>query len=59
MTKVSNANYSNLQERNAQIINDINSLQSIEKDLFNNLEQSLSQNTLSKSQKEKLIQKIN
>lgn len=59
MSKLSNANYSNLQERNAQIINDINSLQSMEKDLFNNLEQSLSQNRLSQSQKEELIQKIN
>jgi hypothetical protein len=59
MSDLSNANYSNLQERNAQIIADINSLQSMEKDLFNNLEQSLSQNTLSQSQKEELIQKIN
>jgi hypothetical protein len=59
MNKVSNANYSNLQERNAQIINDIKSLQNTERELFNNLEQSLSQNTLNKSQKEELIQKIN
>lgn len=59
MSKVSNANYSNLQERNAQIISDINTLQSTERDLFNSLEQSLSQNTLNKTQKEELIQKIN
>jgi len=55
----SNQNYSNLQDRNAQIISDIQNLQNIEKELFNNLEQSLNQNTLSQSQKEELIQKIN
>ena len=59
MNEISNANYSNLQERNAQIISDINTLQSTERDLFNSLEQSLSQNKLSKTQKEELIQKIN
>lgn len=59
MAQSSNQTYSNLQDRNAQIILDIQNLQNIERELFNNLEQSLSQNTLSQSQKETLIQKIN
>uniref|UniRef100_A0A6C0DUP0 Uncharacterized protein n=1 Tax=viral metagenome TaxID=1070528 RepID=A0A6C0DUP0_9ZZZZ len=59
MAQSSNQNYSNLQDRNAQIILDIQNLQNIERELFNNLEQSLSQNTLSQSQKETLVQKIN
>jgi hypothetical protein len=59
MAQSSNQNYSNLQDRNAQIISDIQNLQKIERELFNNLEQSLSQNTLTQTQKETLVQKIN
>ena len=51
--------FTNLQERNSQIISDIKNLQTIEKDLFNSLEQNLSQNTMTRAQKEVLIQKIN
>jgi len=51
--------FSNLQERNSQIISDIKNLQNIEKDLFNSLEQSLGQNTMTRAQKDLLIQKIN
>lgn len=55
----SDQNFSNLQDRNAQIISDIQNLQNIEKELFNNLEQSLLQNQLSQSEKETLVKKIN
>jgi len=59
MSQTANTNYSNLQDRNAQIISDIKQLQVVETALFNNLEQSLSQNTLSQQEKESIILKIN
>lgn len=59
MSQTANTNYSNLQDRNAQIISDIKQLQVVETALFNNLEQSLSQNTLSQQEKENIILKIN
>jgi hypothetical protein len=56
---MSNINYSNLQERNAQIIQDISNLQNIEKDLFATLEQNISQKTITQPDKENMIKKIN
>lgn len=52
-------NYSNLQEKNAQIIQDISNLQNIEKDLFATLEKNISQKTISQVDKESMISKIN
>jgi len=59
MIQSTEQNFYNLQDRNTQIISDIHNLQNIEKDLFNNLEQRLSQNSLNQSQKETLVHKIN
>ena len=47
----------NLQEKNTQILSDIQNLQSIEQDLFNNLEQN--ESILSSEQKSQIVQKIN
>ena len=55
----SNQNYINLQESNVKTLSDIQQLQKIEKDLFTNLEQNLSQNTLTDEKKLELISKIN
>jgi len=59
MPSTSDKNYSNLQDRNAQIISDIQNLQAIEKKMFDDLDLSLSNNTLSQAQKTALVQKIN
>ena len=48
-------NFNNLQERNAQLLNDISQLQIQEKELYSNLEDQ----TLSSEQKQQIINKIN
>jgi hypothetical protein len=55
----STVNISDVQDRNKQTLNDIQGLQTIEKDLFNNLEQGLASNSLTTEQKDKIVQKIN
>ena len=52
----SNGIYANIQERNAQSLTDIQSLQTIEQELFNTLETNTS---LSVTEQQKLISKIN
>ena len=51
--------YSNTEERNAQTLTDIQGLQNIEKDLFTQLEDGMSDETLTPEQKESLMNKIN
>jgi hypothetical protein len=55
----STINISDVEDRNAQILTDIQGLQTIEKNLFNNLEQGLASNSLTTEQKEKIVNKIN
>jgi hypothetical protein len=55
----SNQDYTSLKQSNAQAITDITHLQEIEKRLFDTLEQSLSQGTLTTPQKDSLVQQIN
>jgi hypothetical protein len=55
----SNQNYQNLQESNVKTLSDIQQLQKIEKDLFSNLEQNISQNILTDEKKLELVNKIN
>jgi hypothetical protein len=59
MSQISDQNYSSLQEGNAQIISDIGNLQKIEKTMFSTLQQNANTNTLSETDKQSLIQKIN
>jgi hypothetical protein len=56
MSKNNNNELPSVQENNTQILNDIQSLQTIEKQLFNNLEENTG---LSTEQQQKIIQKIN
>jgi len=59
MPQTAKQDYSNLKHTNTQVISDIANLQNIERDLFNTLEQSLSQGTLTQTQKNTLVQQIN
>lgn len=51
--------FSDVQEKNAQTLTDIQNLQVIEKDLFTTLEEGLASNTLTSEQKDSIINKIN
>jgi hypothetical protein len=51
--------YSDTEEKNVQTLTDIQGLQNIEKDLFTQLEDGLSEGTLTPEQKESLMNKIN
>ena len=55
----SNVEFSDMQDRNLQTLTDIQGLQSIEKELFQNLETGLANNTLTDEQKNSIINKIN
>lgn len=55
----STINITDVQDRNAQFLSDIQGLQNIEKNLFNSLEQGLASNSLTTEQKDKIINKIN
>jgi len=59
MPPIPDQNYSSLQEGNAKIISDIANLQKIEKSMFSTLEQNVNNKTLSDSDKQELIKKIN
>jgi hypothetical protein len=52
-------NLTKMQERNEQTLTDIQNLQSIEKDLYNNLEKDSASGLLTPEKKDKLINKIN
>ena len=54
-----NNNFSDMQDRNLQTLNDIQGLQSIETELFNNLESGIANNTLTTVQQNAIINKIN
>jgi hypothetical protein len=51
--------YEDIQEKNAQTLIDIQNLQEIEQELFSKLEQGAADNSLSTTQKDALVQKIN
>jgi hypothetical protein len=54
-----NTDSSTMDERNEQTLTDIQNLQQIEQDLYNTLETSANNNTLTEDQKTKIIDKIN
>ena len=54
--QTNNNNQNNAAQNNEQILNDIQNLQQLEKDVFSNLE---TNTTLTSSQQQKLISKIN
>ena len=55
----SDSDFSNMQERNEQTLSDIKSLQQIEQELYDTLEKNATSNTMSDTEKERLINKIN
>ena len=55
----SNGIYTNIQERNAQTLSDIQNLQTIEQDLFSQLEQGIATNSLTTAQQSAIATKIN
>jgi hypothetical protein len=55
----SNGIYANIQERNAQSLTDIQSLQTIEQELFSQLEQGIATNSLTAAQQSSIVTKIN
>jgi len=59
LINVKSVDFSDVQEKNAQTLTDIQNLQVIEKDLFTTLEEGLASNTLTPEQKDSIINKIN
>jgi len=51
--------YANIQERNSQSLTDIQSLQTIEQELFSQLEQGIAANSLTSAQQSSIVTKIN
>ena len=56
---MSNNDISSMEERNEQTLNDIQTIQKIEQDMFNTLESGMANNTISSEDKTTLVSKIN
>ena len=54
-----NSDLSTMEERNEQTLSDIKNLQQIEQELYNSLETSANNNSLTEDQKTQMINKIN